>query len=340
MRIAVDAMGGDHAPGEIVTGALEGLSFLGSSDELVLIGRREVIESLVAGDSAAEQLTSDGPRVIVHHAQDVIGMDESPVEALRQKKDSSIAVMAKLAAAHEVDAVISAGNTGACAAACQLKMRTLGGVQRPGIAAVLPSFAGPLTVCDVGANVAPKPSHLVQYAHMATIYAERVLKISNPRVGLISVGGEDVKGNSLVKQAHELLKKEHGLNFVGNVEGREIFSGACEVAVCDGFVGNVVLKLTEGLAEGLFKIIAREVAAESAELAQRLKPVFDTVWSKHDYSEYGGAPLLGVDGTSIICHGSSDHRAIKNAVRIAAELIRSGLNDAITERLSEALQDA
>ncbi len=340
MRIAVDAMGGDHAPAEIVTGALQGLSFLGSADELVLIGHREAIEPLLPGSSAAGEPTSDGPRVIVHHAPDVIGMDESPVEALRQKKQSSIAVMAKLAAGHDVDAVISAGNTGACAAACQLKMRTLGAVQRPGIAVVLPSFAGPLTVCDVGANVTPKPSHLVQYAHMATIYAERILKISNPRVGLISVGGEDVKGNSLVKQAHELLKREDGLNFVGNVEGREIFSGACEVAVCDGFVGNVVLKLTEGLAEGLFKIIAREVAAESAELAERLKPVFKTIWSKHDYSEYGGAPLLGVDGTSIICHGSSDHRAIKNAVRIATELIRSGLNDAITERLSEALQDA
>jgi glycerol-3-phosphate acyltransferase PlsX len=340
MRIAVDAMGGDHAPGEIVAGALQGLSYLGRDDELVLIGRRETIEPLLPAGSATDRSDSVGPRVIIHHAPDVIGMDESPVEALRQKKQSSIGVMVKLAAEHKVDAVISAGNTGACAAACQLKMRTLGAVQRPGIAAVLPSFSGPLTVCDVGANVAPKPSHLMQYAHMAACYAERILKIPNPRVGLISIGGEDVKGNSLVKQTHELLKKESGLNFVGNVEGREMFSGACEVAVCDGFVGNVVLKLTEGLAEGLFKIVAREVAAESAELAERLKPVFGTIWSKHDYSEYGGAPLLGVDGTSIICHGSSDRRAIKNAVRIATELIRSGLNEAITERLSEAPQDA
>jgi len=248
--------------------------------------------------------------------------------------------MAKLAADHQVDAVISAGNTGACAAACQLKMRTLGAVQRPGIAVVLPSFAGPLTVCDAGANVTPKPAHLLQYAHMATIYAERILKIAHPRVGLLSIGGEDVKGNSLVKQAHEMLKKDHALNFVGNVEGRELFSGACEVAVCDGFVGNVVLKLTEGLAEGLLRIIAREVEAESHELAQRLAPIFQTVWSKHDYSEYGGAPLLGVDGTCIICHGRSNHRAIKNAVRIAAELIRSEVNHVIENRLSETLQDA
>ncbi|MCG8407165.1 MAG: phosphate acyltransferase PlsX [Phycisphaerales bacterium] len=329
MRIAVDAMGGDHAPEEIVRGALQGLEFLGESDELFLVGRENVIHAHIASEKA-----SDG-RVRVCHTPNVIEMDDSPVEALKQKKDSSIFAMAKMAADRTVDAVISAGNTGAFAAACQLKMRTLGVVQRPGIAVVLPSFAGPLTVCDAGANVAPKPSHLLQYAQMASAYAEIILKIPNPRVGLLSIGGEDVKGNPLVKQSNEILKRDRSVNFIGNVEGREIFSGACEVAVSDGFVGNVVLKLTEGLAIGLLKTIAREVATESEELAKRIEPVIETIWRKHDYSEYGGAPLLGVDGTCIICHGSSDHRAIKNAVRIATEFIRSDLNQLMMERLTE-----
>ncbi|MFQ5501023.1 MAG: phosphate acyltransferase PlsX [Phycisphaerae bacterium] len=332
MRIAVDAMGGDHAPEEIVRGAIEGLAFLSDGDELVLFGREEAIRDL---------LPSPVPvGIALHHTPEVIEMDASPVEALRQKKNSSIAVMAKLAADREIDAVISAGNTGAFAAACQLKMKTIAGVHRPGIAVVLPSFAGPLTVCDAGANVAPKSHHLQQYAIMAGIYAETILGLSNPRVGLLSIGGEQVKGNTLVKQANKLLRKDSTINFVGNVEGRELFSGACEVAICDGFVGNVVLKLTEGLAEGLLRIIVREVSAESEDLIKRLEPVFKTVWNKHDYSEYGGAPLLGVDGSCIICHGSSDHRAIKNAVRIAVQFIRSDLNRAISERLSEVPVDA
>lgn len=330
MRIAVDAMGGDHAPAEIIRGALDGLEFLGESDELVLFGREATIRPLVDSGGRAPR------RIAIHHTPDVIEMDDSPVEALKQKKESSILVMAKMAAERKVDAVISAGNTGAFAAACQLKMKTLGTVQRPGIAVVLPSFSGPLTVCDAGANVAPKPFHLLQYAQMASAYAETILQIPNPRVGLLSIGGEDVKGNPLVKQTNELLKKDRSVNFIGNVEGRELFSGACEVAVCDGFVGNVVLKLTEGLSIGLLKTIAREVATESEELAQRIDGVFQTIWRKHDYSEYGGAPLLGVDGICIICHGSSDHRAIRNAVRIASEFIRNRLNHQILERLTEA----
>lgn len=331
MRIAVDAMGGDHAPEQIVLGALEGLEYLSDSDELVLVGRENVIQAhlATAGNDAVSK------RVRVQHTPNVIEMDDSPVEALKQKRDSSIVVMAKMASDRTVDAVISAGNTGAFAAACQVKMRTLGVVQRPGIAVVLPSFAGPLTVCDAGANVAPKPFHLLQYAQMASAYAETILKIPNPRVGLLSIGGEDVKGNTLVKQTNEILKKDRSVNFIGNVEGREIFSGACEIAVSDGFVGNVVLKLTEGLAIGLLKTICREVATESQELAKRIEPVIETIWRKHDYSEYGGAPLLGVDGTCIICHGSSDHRAIRNAIRIAAEFIRSDLNQVIMQRLTE-----
>lgn len=333
MRIAVDAMGGDHAPEEIVRGAIEGLTFLeNDDDQLVLVGREDAIKPFLP----VEGLPA---KVSIVHAPEVIGMDDSPVEALKSKRHSSMAIMAKMAADRQVDAVISAGNTGAFAAACQLKMKTIGNVQRPGIAVVLPSFAGPLTVCDVGANVAPKPAHLLQYAQMASAYAECVLKIKNPRVGLISIGGEDVKGNPLVKRANEMMRTNTSIRFIGNVEGREVFSGACEVAVSDGFVGNVVLKLTEGLATGLLRIISREVHQMSPEMAQRLEPVFQEIWRKHDYSEYGGAPLLGVDGTCIICHGSSDHRAIRNAVRIAAEFIRTGLNKVIASRLTEIEDD-
>ncbi len=334
MRIAIDAMGGDHAPGEIVRGAVEGLAFLGAEDRLILIGRQEVIDPLVPDDPDLRR------RITVTHAPEVIEMDASPVEAIRQKKNSSIMVMAKLAAQGEVDAVISAGNTGAFAAACQLRLRTLSSVQRPGVAVVLPSFTGPITVCDAGANVAPKPHHLLQYAHMASAYAEIILKIANPRMGLLSIGGEDVKGNPLVKQARGLIKQDSTLNFVGNIEGRELFSGACDVAICDGFVGNVVLKLTEGLAEGLFATIRREIEAESPDLAKSFEPVVESIWARHDYSEYGGAPLLGVDGVCIICHGRSNARAIKNAVRVAVELIRSDLNNIIVQRLTEAVANA
>lgn len=334
MRIAIDAMGGDYAPAEIVKGALEGLEFIGPDDGLVLVGREEAIRAHLPSNRPHD------PRVSIVHAPEVIEMDDSPVEALKQKRNSSMVVMASLAAKGELDAIISAGNTGAFAAASQLRMRTVGHVQRPGIAVILPSFHGPLTVCDAGANVAPKPYHLLQYAQMATAYAENVLKIKSPRVGLLSIGGEDVKGSPLVKQSNELLRRDKTVNFIGNVEGRELYSGVCEVAVCDGFVGNVVLKLTEGLAEGLLKTIAREVQQASAELAASVDEIFKELWRKHDYSEYGGAPLLGVNGTCIICHGSSNHRAIKNAVRMAAESVRTDLRKIILDRVTEVPVDA
>lgn len=333
MRIAIDAMGGDHAPAEIVRGAVEGLSYLGPDDELVLLGKEDLVRAHLGNDASNKQ-------IVIQHCPEVIEMDDSPVEALRQKKHSSIMIMAKLASERAVDAVISAGNTGACAAACQLKMRTLAGLQRPGIAVVLPSFHGPLTVCDVGANVAPKPHHLLQYAQMASAYAEAVLKIKGPRVGLLSIGSEEVKGSPLVKQTHELLKQDPSVNFVGNIEGRELFNGACEVAVCDGFVGNVVLKLVEGLSHGIFETIKHEIEQEDADLAHRFEPVVKKIWARHDYSEYGGAPLLGVDGVCIICHGSSDRRAIKNAVRVSVDYVKSGVNEMILSRLTEEVANA
>ncbi|MCK6455560.1 MAG: phosphate acyltransferase PlsX [Phycisphaerae bacterium] len=333
MRIAVDAMGGDYAPAEIVTGAIAALELLDPADELILIGREDAIRShLPAGPLDS--------RVKIVHASDVIGMDETPVEAIRQKKDSSILRMAKLAAEKAVDAVISAGNTGACVAACQLKMRPLPGVSRPGIAVVLPSFHGPVVLCDVGANIAPKPHHLLEYAHLASVYASLVLNIQNPRVGLLSIGEEEVKGNRLVKEARDLIRQDGRLNFIGNIEGRDVLKGAADIAVCDGFVGNIVLKLTEGLSEGLFKTIEKELGDEAPELASAFKPVVRRIWDRHDYSEYGGAPLLGVDGICIICHGSSDRRAIRNAIRAARRYVVTRLNSALESRLSRETANA
>lgn len=328
MRIALDAMGGDHAPREIIRGAAGGLKYLSAGDELVLYGDRAVVEA----ECRAVELND--PRVRIEHCTQNIGMDESPVEALRQKRDSSILRMASAAGKNEVDAVISAGNTGAFAAACQLRIRPIRGVSRPGIAVVIPTFCGPVVICDVGANVAPKPHHLHEYARMCSIYARRILGIETALVGMVSIGEEAGKGNALVKEAHALIKGDHALRFVGNVEGRDIFSGTGNVFVCDGFVGNVVLKLTEGLAEGLFKTITREIEEEAPQHKAQFEPIVEKIWKRHDFAEHGGAPLLGINSVVIICHGRSDNRAIGNAIRVAAEQLRAGLNSVIEQELA------
>ena len=327
-RIAVDAMGGDHAPGAVVRGAVEALNDHDDFD-LVLVGDEEQV------GRELEPLDYDTCRVEVIHASQVISMDEAPVEALRHKKDSSLLKMAKLAAAGELDAIVSAGNTGAFAAACQLKLRALPGVIRPGIAVVIPSFHGPFTLCDCGANIQAKPAHLHQYGVMASLYAQRLLGLQNPRVALLSVGEESAKGTALVKQTSELLREDEGINFVGNTEGGELFRGVCDVALCDGFVGNLMVKFVEGVAEGFLQTIRREIEGEIEDGASRAvsQAVLQRVWARHDYSEYGGAPLLGVDGTCIICHGRSEERAIRNAVGVARRSLTYGLNDAIAERL-------
>lgn len=330
MRIGVDAMGGDYAPQAIVRGALEALPSM-NGHELVLIGDEKAVRHEI------ERLGHTGELVRIVHASQVIGMDDSPVEAVRQKKDSSICRMAQMASHRELDAVISAGNTGAFAAASQLRMRMLPGVSRTGIAVVIPSFTGPIVLCDAGANLTPKPHHLLQYAVMAGAYAKHVLGVDHARVALLSVGEEDAKGTTLVKQAHELLRSARHINFVGNVEGRDLFRGGCDVVICDGFVGNIALKLIEGLAEGLFKQIAKEIALASPELAKSFEPVIKRVWANHDYAEYGGAPLLGVDGACIICHGRSDHVAIRNAVRVAIEYLDRDLNSVIAAELAESV---
>jgi len=329
MRIAVDAMGGDHAPGEIIRGAIEGLELVEGAT-VVLVGREDAIR--------AELAKYDGwqGRVEIVHAGEVIGMDEPPIDAVRYKRDSSIVKMAKLVADGSAQACISAGNTGACAGACQLKVKKLPGVHRAGIAVVIPSFHGPLVLCDVGANIAPRADHLYQYGIMACVYSQAVLGIKDPRVGIISIGEEDIKGTELIKAAAELLKADPQIRFVGNVEGRDLFRGIVDVVVCDGFVGNVVLKMVEALAEGLIKTIGRELAEEAPEMAQRFEPVVQRIWARHDYSEHGGAPLLGVRGVCIICHGSSGHRAIRNAVRVAGRYIHQNLNERIAEGIARS----
>ena len=328
MRIGVDAMGGDFAPVELVRGVVEAAPLL-NGDEIVLLGDEKKVQREL------DRHGSVNGDISVVHTSEVIGMHESPVESVRQKKDSSISRMVQMAGKGELDAVISAGNTGAFAAASQLRMKLLPGVARPGIAVVIPSFTGPIVLCDAGANITPKPLYLVQYAVMASVYSKHVLKIDRPRVGLLSIGEEDTKGTSLVRETHELLRDSGCVEFVGNVEGRDLFRGSCDVVVCDGFTGNITLKMLEGIAEGLFKVIRKEMALGSPELAAKFEPVVNRIWANHDYAEYGGAPLLGVDGVSIICHGSSDHVAIRNAVRVATEILDYDLNTIITDELAK-----
>jgi len=322
-------MGGDKAPDDIIGGALESIEFLGEDDQLILVGPEEVIEPRLPSPK------SRGGTITVVHAPDLIEMDEPPVESLRKKPKSSIAILAKLVKRREADAAISAGNTGACVAAFQMRMRNLPGVNRPGIAVVFPTFEGPVTICDVGANIACKPINLYQYGVMASIYAEHLLGIDNPRIGLMSIGAEDAKGNEVVKKSRELLKSDAEMNFVGNIEGRDIFKGVCDVAICEGFVGNVILKLTEGLVDGLFKAIKHELLEEKLRLAMKFKPVMTRIYKKYDYHEYGGAPLLGVNGTALICHGSSKARTIKNAILASKRYSVAKINDKIVDYLSK-----
>lgn len=329
MRLGLDAMGGDFAPAEPVKGALDAIDQLGRNDQIVLVGAEPAIREHLADADGWEQF------IQIHHAPEAIGMDEAPVEALRQKRDSSIARMAELAARRELDAIISAGNTGACVAACQMRLRRLRGVHRPGIAIVAPTYHGPVGICDVGANVNCRPRHLYQYAVMTSEYVRCICGVTDPRVGLLSIGAEDAKGNQLVKETHALLKADPEVKFIGNVEGRDLFRGICDVVVCEGFVGNVALKLMEGLSEGLFKSISSELARSRSELPGQFSRAIASIREKYDFNEYGGAPLLGINGICIICHGASQRRGITNAIRAAREFAQACINDRITERVGQ-----
>lgn len=334
MRAAVDVMGGDKAPAAVLQGCWDAAPLLGGDDVIYLVGDETVIR---AGLESSGLTPSQRERYRTVPTTEVVAMDAPPVEAIRNKPNSSIAVMCKMASKGEADVVISAGNTGACVAAAQLRMRTLPGVLRPGIAVILPTFYGPVVICDVGANIAPKARHLMQYAIMGAAYSHDVCNIDNPRVGLLSIGEEDSKGTTIVKEARELMRDEPQINFVGNVEGRDLFKGVIDVVICDGFVGNIVLKFTEGLTEGLFKTIAAEIAEEAPGLTESFKPVMRKIYARHDWQEYGGAPLLGVGGYCLICHGKSDARAIMNAIRVGKQLVRGGVNQKIIDRVAASI---
>ncbi len=330
MRIGIDVMGGDNAPDAILDGAIGSLTRLEPDDELVLVGDGDVISRGLSDRGVKD----DRLRIVA--CTEVIAMDESPVEAVRTKKDSSIAVLANLAgrkAERPIDAAISAGNTGAFVTAAQMCMRRLPHVHRPGIAVTVPTFCGPVVLIDVGANIEPKPHHLAQYGVMGHVYARFILHIERPRVALMNVGGEEQKGTTDMKQARDLHRADKSIDFVGYIEGRSVFNGEAQIVITDGVVGNVMLKLAEGLSEGIFKSIAREIKSVDPELAARFEPVVKSIYSKHDYHEYGGAPLLGVNGVCLISHGSSIARTITNAVLHCRELVNSKLNKAITEQL-------
>lgn len=333
MRIGIDVMGGDNAPDEILKGCFTALANLAADDQIVLIGDAGLINEAIA------ERGIKSTQIEVVGTTEVIGMDESPVDAVRAKKDSSLVIMGRMASPklpNRLDAIISAGNTGACVAAAQLHMRRLEGVIRPGIAVTVPTFAGPIVLIDVGANIEPKASHLAQYGVMGDIYARRVLGIENPRVALMNVGGEEQKGTQEVRDARDLLRATEGLNFTGFVEGRGVFNGEADVVITDGIVGNVMLKMAEGLSSGIFKALAKEVFAIDPTLASRLEPVVKSLYAKYDYHEYGGAPLLGVNGVCLISHGSSVARTITNAIRRAHNFVELGVNEEIVTRLAAA----
>jgi len=330
MRIAIDAMGGDNAPQINVAGAIEAARDYGV--EIILVGdsfslRRELLRYPVSN-----------LKITIEPASQIISMDDSPIIALRQKKDSSITRAIYLVKEGKADAVISAGNTGAMMAASKVILGTLKMVDRPAIAAIFPTLNEPCVILDVGANVDCKPQHLFQFAVMGSIYARYILGKESPRLGLLSIGEEEVKGNELTREAYKILRKS-SLNFVGNVEGRDIFKGEVDVIVCEGFVGNIVLKSSESMAE-LFDVVLKEELGSKTRYrvgAKLCSKALKNFARKIDYAEHGGAPLLGVDGVSIISHGRSSARAIKNAIRVAKELVEKKVNFYIGENLASAI---
>jgi len=329
LRIAVDAMGGDHAPAEIVRGCR--LAAEEYDHELLLVGR--------AGEVGRE-LGSVSPSERLHlvEAGEVIGFDEAPAMAVRRKKDSSIVVAARLLKEGAADAMVSAGSTGALMAAGLLALGRIPGIDRPALAGVMPTPGGRgMLMLDLGAHSDARPEHLYQWAVMGAIYAERVMGVVHPRVGLANIGTEASKGNEATRQAYQLLAGSR-LNFAGNVEGRDIPAGPVDVLVWDGFVGNIVLKYTEGLAGALFGMMREELSRDlRSKLGALLAlPAFRRVKGRMDYREHGGAPLLGIRGSIIKCHGSSGAVAVKNGIRVAAAFAAGEVNSLIAERLVSA----
>jgi glycerol-3-phosphate acyltransferase PlsX len=312
-RIALDAMGGDGAPRDIVEGALSAVREWPGRFSVALVGVPELVR---------EQLPREAPAEIeIVPASEVVEARESPVRAIRRKRDSSIVVGLSLLAAGKADAFISAGNTGAVMAASRFLLGTLPGVERPTVGTVFPTAGSPTLVLDAGANIDTRPSHLLQFAHLGAIYMRDLLNLESPRVGLLNVGEEPGKGDARSVATHKLLREDPHLNFVGNVEGHGIMAGACDVLVCDGFTGNVLLKFFESVAGFVTGLLESQMDLEVC--GESLRDVRRAL----DYTEYGGAPLLGVDGVSVVCHGASPPVAIRNAIRVAATCIESGMVD-------------
>ncbi len=330
MRIALDAMGGDKAPGVIIDGAIAATRQVGGDLKIALVGRRDAIEPVMAARGIAQGT------IEVVEARDVVAMGEQPAATLRKKRESSIAVGLRLQREGRAEGFVSAGNTGAVVANALFTLGRIKGVRRPGIATIVPNETGGCVLLDVGANIECTPEHLYEYGVMGVCYAERVLKKSEARVGLLNVGEESSKGSETVQAAYRLLEGSD-LNFIGNVEGRDLFAGSVDVAVCDGFVGNIVLKFTESVVD-MVSVVMREGMASSVRGklgGLLLRPAFRRLKSRFDYAEYGGAPLLGLDGVVTIAHGSSSVRAIKNAILATRRYIRYDVRSAIRERLDK-----
>ncbi len=328
MRIAVDAMGGDFAPGSTVAGAIEAAGVFPEMTKIILVGDKAAIRREYAFQKHIPE------NIEICHASEVVGMDESPVIAIRRKKDSSISRAIDLVKSGEAHAMISAGNTGAVMAAAKLKLRTIEGIERPAIAAVMPTPVKPFVLIDAGANTECSPALLYQFAVMGSIYAREILNRPTPLVGLMSVGSEESKGNDVTKEAFQLLDKS-SLNFKGNIEGHDLFKGEIDVVVCDGFVGNVILKTSESVAHAVGMWIKSEFVGNLLRKmgALLLTGAIRVMKRRIDPEMYGGAPLLGVNGICIITHGSSSARAIYHAIRVAGESVSHDINHLITNTI-------
>lgn len=326
--VAVDAMGGDHAPSIEVEGAVAAARRWGIP--IILVGLSDRIQEELKKHATA------GLEITVRHASEIVGMHDSASDAIRKKKDSSIRVAFNLVKSGEAHAVVSAGNSGATMAAGMFVLKRIWGIDRPAIATIVPNLQAQTVVLDVGGNVDCKPHHLAQFALMGEVYARHILGRNNPRVGLLSNGEEESKGNELTREAHQLLKGA-SFNYVGYVEGRDIYNGRVDVVACDGFVGNVVLKVSEGLAEALATMLRNEIGGRLlSKIGYFLaRPSFRAFKAKIDYAEYGGAPLLGIEGTGMICHGGSNARAIMNAIHMAHEYASKRVNEKLIAQLHD-----
>lgn len=330
MRIALDVMGGDHAPTANINGARLAVQSLPDIQRLYLVGDEPLLK-----ENLDNQLIDSGKIEIVH-ASEVVGMHESPAKAIRRKKNSSISIATDLVKDGTCEALVSAGNTGAAVAAATIKLRNLPGVERAGIASSIPNEYGQCHIIDAGANPEAKATHLLQYAIMGSVYSQHVLGKKSPRVGLMSVGTEADKGTDFTREVFTMLK-ESGLNFIGNIEGHDLFESEIDVVVCDGFTGNVMLKSCEATASAMSKWIKQEILKSPLRKlgAMLVKPAFKAVMARASYEEYGGSPLLGINGTCIIAHGGSSALAIKNALRVATETVSHRVNPHIEKEIAK-----